>query len=257
ELVVARPPSLGYRLQKSFHRNRLLFTAAGLVGLALVLGAMLSTWQAVRATRAGRHEVEARVRADQAAHVAETQRERADKEAQKAKASALEARQQAYAADMNLAQHALALNNIGRAAELLNRQRPQAGEADLRGWEWRYLWQQCRSDALLTVCQQSNSIWSLTLSAAGQWLAVGEDNSGGLSVWDLATREEVLRLAAGDCRVRVAFSPREPLLAFSGVKLRNPGPQYTIWLWDGTRRKIVAEFALGGECMGLAFTDDG
>jgi len=38
EPMVARPPSMGYRLQKSFRRNRLVFTAAGLVGLALVLG---------------------------------------------------------------------------------------------------------------------------------------------------------------------------------------------------------------------------
>jgi WD40 repeat protein len=257
ELVVARPPSLGYRLQKSFRRNRVLFTAAGLVGLTLVLGALVSIWQAVRATRAGRHEAEAHVRADQAARLAETQRERADKEAQKAKASALEARQQAYATDMNLAQHALAVNNIGRAGELLNRHRPQVGESDLRGWEWRYLWQQCRSDALLTVCQQSNSILSLALSPDGKWLAVGEASSGGLSVWDLVTRGEVARLTGGDSQVRVAFSPREPLLAFSTVKLRSPDPQGTICLWNGTIKKIVAEFDLGGECMGLAFTDNG
>jgi hypothetical protein len=52
EPVAARPASVGYRLQKSFRRNRLVFTAAGLVGLALVLGVLVSSWQAVRATRA-------------------------------------------------------------------------------------------------------------------------------------------------------------------------------------------------------------
>jgi eukaryotic-like serine/threonine-protein kinase len=52
EPVVARPPSAGYRLQKAWRRHRLAFAAAGLVAGALVLGVVVSTWQAVRATRA-------------------------------------------------------------------------------------------------------------------------------------------------------------------------------------------------------------
>jgi eukaryotic-like serine/threonine-protein kinase len=52
EPVVARPPSATYRLQKSFHRNKLAFATAGIVAAALLLGAMVSTWQAVRATKA-------------------------------------------------------------------------------------------------------------------------------------------------------------------------------------------------------------
>ena len=83
EPVVARPPSVAYRLEKSFRRNRLVFTAAGLVGLALVLGAVLSTWQAVRATNARRDEATARGRADAAARVADSQRERAEQEERK------------------------------------------------------------------------------------------------------------------------------------------------------------------------------
>jgi serine/threonine protein kinase/Tfp pilus assembly protein PilF len=38
EPVVARPPSASYRFQKAFRRNKLAFSAAGLVTLALVLG---------------------------------------------------------------------------------------------------------------------------------------------------------------------------------------------------------------------------
>ena len=66
EPVVARPPSVGYRLQKSFRRNKLVFTAAGAVGLACAGGGG-SSWQAIRATRAGRREAEAHVQADEAA----------------------------------------------------------------------------------------------------------------------------------------------------------------------------------------------
>jgi len=71
---------------------------------------------------------------------------------------------------MNLAQQALAANNLGRALELLNRHQaspqsairnPQSEVRDLRGWEWRYLWQQAQSDELLTLCQKPIPIfWS-------------------------------------------------------------------------------------------------
>src|SRR2546430_1921015 len=49
--VMARPPTNAYRIQKLVRRNRLAFTAAALVALALVLGIVASTWQAIRATR--------------------------------------------------------------------------------------------------------------------------------------------------------------------------------------------------------------
>lgn len=56
--VVARPPSPLYRLRKFAQRNKIFFTATSLVVLALVVGAGVSTWQAVRATNAYR-EVDA------------------------------------------------------------------------------------------------------------------------------------------------------------------------------------------------------
>jgi len=110
EPVVARPPSLVDRLQKSFRRHRLLFTTTVALGLALllavlvstwqtilalVLGASVGTWQAVRATRAARREAAARLQADQAARVAESQKERAEKEAQRAVAAEQKAKVEA------------------------------------------------------------------------------------------------------------------------------------------------------------------
>jgi hypothetical protein len=69
---------------------------------------------------------------------------------------ALVSRQQAYASDMNRAQHLLAQNNLSSALDILNRHRPLLSVAqtnsnsrfrasvpeqkDLRRWEWRYLW---------------------------------------------------------------------------------------------------------------------
>jgi non-specific serine/threonine protein kinase/serine/threonine-protein kinase len=57
EPVLACPPSVAYRFRKLARRNKVALTTAALVGLALVVGTAVSTWQAVRATRA---ETEAR-----------------------------------------------------------------------------------------------------------------------------------------------------------------------------------------------------
>ena len=207
------------------------------------------------------------------------ERQRAENEARRAEVEALIARQRAYSTDINLAQQALVVNNFGRAQELLDRNRPvgsrgneaqtrsatkgsqslltSAATQDLRGWEWRYLWQQCQSDALFTLCQATNEIGSLAVSHDGKWLAIGED--GGLSIWDLQTRREIARLpAAGWGDVLAAFSPRERLLAFSVASLQSSTNwQFSIRLWNGDTREIVGDLPVQGYCMGLAFSGDG
>lgn len=52
ELVMARPPSKVYRLQKAWRRNRTAFAAALLMAAVLVAATSISIWQALRATRA-------------------------------------------------------------------------------------------------------------------------------------------------------------------------------------------------------------
>jgi serine/threonine protein kinase/Tfp pilus assembly protein PilF len=52
EPVVARPPSRLYRFQKMARRNKTAFAAGAVVAVTLVLGLIVSTWEAVRATRA-------------------------------------------------------------------------------------------------------------------------------------------------------------------------------------------------------------
>ncbi len=52
--VAARPPSRGYLLQKFVRRNRGAFAAAAAFAIVMVGGLAVSTWEAVRATRAER-----------------------------------------------------------------------------------------------------------------------------------------------------------------------------------------------------------
>ena len=66
EPVVARPPSRYYRLQKAIRRNKGAFAAITAIAVVLVVGAAVSTWQAVRATRSEREQSRLRAAAQQA-----------------------------------------------------------------------------------------------------------------------------------------------------------------------------------------------
>ncbi|MBI4660658.1 MAG: protein kinase [Verrucomicrobia bacterium] len=258
ETVVARPPSTSYRLQKTFRRNKLAFAAAAAVVTALALGLAFSGWQAARATRSKVAEQAARRLADQNARAAQESALRAERERQRAEFSELEARRTAYAASMNLAQQALAMNNLGRARDLLLSHRPKRGQQDLRGWEWRYLWQQCQSDELFLLDRNSGNTRSgIVLSADGKFLAVQENDLGSVSVFDLTTRQIILTgrsalISPG--QKRISFSPVEPLLAFHEQIDTN---RFAITLWNAAERKVRLRIPTGARIGGVGFASDG
>src|SRR5262249_12008674 len=141
EPIQDRPPSQVYRFQKLVRRNRLAFAAGATVTLALVLGIVASTWQAVRRARL----LDAAASGDARTGIARG--ERSHHESSKSLRGRHEPRR-AGARRQNLPQ----------ARELLEKHRPSPGNpsdsplrADLRGWEWRYLMGQCRSDEIATL----------------------------------------------------------------------------------------------------------
>jgi len=201
-------------------------------------------------------------RARTAEHQAEQAKAGESQLREQAQANELTARQIAYAADMNLAAQALHDGNLGRAMDLIDRQRPQPGQKDLRGWEWRYLWQQARSDALATVYHGGNGeIQSLAASPDGQLLAIGLSHVGGMVVKDLATRKQVALLEPTEGVVRAAFSPTEPFLAFSSTDISSSKAGANgitrLHLWNTATRRITADLPLAEICQGIAFTGDG
>ena len=85
EPVSARPPSRAYQLQKLVRRNKLAFAAGASVAGALVLGVVVSTWQAIRAETARAAEAEQRKIAEAEKSNAEKQRKLAEANFQKAR----------------------------------------------------------------------------------------------------------------------------------------------------------------------------
>lgn len=111
EPIRARPVGRPERLWRWCRRHPAIAALSAVTGvllLAVAVGGPLSAW---------------RIR---------TERERAE--------------DNLYAADMNLAQQALAESSRGKARSLLERHRPVMGRTDRRGFEWRYLWTRSDSD---------------------------------------------------------------------------------------------------------------
>jgi len=99
------------------------------------------------------------------------------------------AEQNLYAADMHGAQAALDDGDLGLAKEKLEAHRPRSGQTDLRGFEWRLLWQRCRGDDLYALHGYSSSLNGLRFSPDGDTLAT-RSRDHQLKVWDLVSRTE-------------------------------------------------------------------
>jgi WD40 repeat protein len=240
EPVAARPPSQTYLLGKLIRRHRVAFSAAAAIGTALIIGAVVSTWQAIRATRAERiataaEQTAVRGEKEQSRLRETAQRAQAAESAQRtlAETAKLATRRQAYASDMNVLQQSLAADNFGRALQLLDRQRPQAGELDLRGWEWRYLWQLCRSDAASVLATGPMTEARLAVSADGEWLATAQSAPDNVKLWNLRTREAVA-VPLPEVRIWpvVAFVPHQPWLMIAwqnGNDMTNQNGYMRVW----------------------------
>jgi len=217
EPITARPPTTLYQLQKAWHRNKVVYTAASAVAIALLLGTGISTWQAWAANSARRQS--------------DADREIALQEERKAKEGERKQRLIAYASDMNVAQGALGENNLSRAKQLLYRYVPKPGQEDLRGIEWRYLWQASRGDEIHTFRHES-MVSSVSLSADGTRLASSSIN-GEIRLFDVESQKPLPvpghdgeRWLGWIQRGLVALSPDGQLLAAlerGTLTVRNAG----------------------------------
>jgi eukaryotic-like serine/threonine-protein kinase len=230
EPILARPVS---RPEKAWHWCRRKPAVAAL-GTALVLasatgiGAVLHQWR----------------RAERIAEAETRQRERA--------ASAeFSARQYAYAADMRAAQAGLGQNNQGLTMTLLRRYIPKPGEADCRGIEWRYLWQESRSPELArSYGHPENWVQDAALSPNGQHLVTALTDT--IRVWDIASGQVVIEFPRGG-----SMSPKKSL-GFSpdGKWLASPGAN-AIELRETTHWQIVKQLGPTTNISPVAVSADG
>ncbi|MHC1765621.1 MAG: protein kinase [Verrucomicrobiia bacterium] len=227
EPILARPPSTVYRMRKAVRRHRLSFAAGGTVVLALLLGAVIASWQAVRVTQ-----------------------------------TAAVLRLNVYAADMRAADIAVRQENLGLARQLLRAHIPTSGEKDLRGVEWRYLWQKAQGDEAILFELEDAPIQA-DLSPNGRLLATLIERGDKAQIWDSESRRVVQDFSLREPPLRVrrlAFHPQLPLIALHALD------RLTVWNTD-TWQPVMEEAPavpgetvyIGGDLHGveLCFSGDG
>jgi serine/threonine protein kinase/WD40 repeat protein len=145
EPVEACPPSTAYRLNKYYAKNRTAILTVCSFAILLLASAILSGWQAIRATRSEQTAIDAQRSAQQERTQAEKQRDEAKQLKDEALVRSTELqkltekqRRSLYASDMNLVRLEADRGNMVRMRELLTNQLPIHNSQDLRGVEWSY-----------------------------------------------------------------------------------------------------------------------
>ncbi len=225
EPIKARPSTIHERAVKWTRRHP---ARTGLIVVSVVAALGFVTLLLISGERLQRERNDA-VAQGQKATVAAA---RADAEAKRANEAKAQTRQNLYAADMMLAQHALDDGNLGLARRLVEAHRPAQNQEDLRGFEWRHLWKQCQGDQLHTLHGHSNGVHSVAFSRDGKLLASG-DRAGAVKLWNVATRRPFDTLAAGRRPiVRVSFSA-------DGQALATADESGLINVWDLATRAAL------------------
>jgi WD40 repeat protein len=151
------------------------------------------------------------------------------------RAAAREMRHALYIRDIQLARVALDNEQNDTLLMLLERQQPQAGEEDFRGFAWRYLWGRCHR-AKQVLRGHSDYVSRTVFSPDGKTvLTMGTE--GTLKIWEVETgKERPLPWKETDPTLALAFSPDGCTLALGGrdgrLRLRD---------WPSGRQRAVLE----------------
>ena len=139
----------------------------------------------------------------------------AGEEARRAEKNELATRLNLYASDIYLAQRALDEGNLGLARRTLAAHAPAAGQPDLRGYEWRFLWNLSRGDEARVVPAHTKPVTALAFSRDGRTLASG-GRDGRVRFWNTSDGSPGMEFpASGSSERRDDLATVTALLAVS------------------------------------------
>ena len=260
EPVQARPVGMGERVWRWCWRN----PVAALLVISLVVGFVVATSGWVKAKLNGDEKERQRLAAIDAGN-------KAHAEAERALAAEGLRRQQRYWADLPLASQFFRDGRIKPALDLLDRERPEPGQEDLRQFEWYALYELCHGEKRV-LKQRAGEI---AYSPDGRLLALaGVD--GVIRLLDAGTGQPLIEMHGHHCGITgLAFSPDSKRLASGGWTPIEDRPDHQevpgeLKLWDVTTGQECVTFrSVGTQTLpwslglsmphvrGLAFSPDG
>ncbi|MHC1765344.1 MAG: WD40 repeat domain-containing protein [Verrucomicrobiia bacterium] len=173
--------------------------------------------------------------------------------ASKQRALAERNRRLLYASDLKVAHQAWDLGSMARAVELLERNRPQPGQTDLREFTWYYLRGLCEPYLRTPTLSHGLAIFMLAASHDRRWLAASGSGAW-VTAWDLADPAVIRRMDNGGPYARpTAISPDNRLLVCISGPLLGPY-DFNVWDLQNSVRLYRKEKALG---MTVDFSPDG
>jgi WD40 repeat protein len=190
---------------------------------------------------------------------AEAQRQIADQARAEAYHQRSLVRRLLYLSRMGTAYRAWQDARITRVEELLDKQKRQNGEEDLRSFEWHYLKGLLSHGSLLTLKGHTAALECVTFSSDGKRIASGGSDHTA-RIWDADTGQEILTIKCNDGPVAtVAFSPDGKKLATgTGDWTRHPKKIGQLKIWDAaTGREMLSLQGHSGPINGVAFSSDG
>lgn len=234
--LIAGPESTIYRARKFVRKHAGSVTMVVLVGVAIVVGLVVSIVMGCRVEQARQQEVAARTQVEQALLRAEN----AEKTAQE---RAEEYRQLLYTHSIALADVAYRNADISRMNELLS-----SCPEDLRGWEWSYL-NHIQDQSYKTLRGHVGTISTVAVSPDGKRIvSCGLDKT--IKIWDSHSGAELMTLLGHESQVNAVFSP-------DGKQIISGAYDGIIKVWDVENAKELMILTGHKNAAGAFFSPDG
>ena len=253
--IKARPPSRLYSFQKFFRRNRLAVVAASGTILAVCFSALFSSHHASLARQAREKERELRIHSDKLSAEAR-ESERLAIEGQE------ENQERAYVADMQLIAKSVTEGNLREARRLLNRYSKGSTTKDLRGWEWRYFWQQGQQKGVTEIGSHASRVLT-SFFTKNQGSIISLRDKGHIELININDDQEKTVLSVGSEEARI--SSTSGLLCknfdgniFAGLSFRERSSDYYIKIWSDLSKPPTHNIHIGpNRPTGLALSPNG
>jgi WD40 repeat protein/serine/threonine protein kinase len=258
EPILARQVGVAERFWRWARRNPGIAALGGLLAGVLVIARVCSLVAMERFRKLAIAREAERQEADRARVEEAAARTKADRANVSLHVTQGELRRTVYATRSSLALTAWDAADVGRLRSLLELLRPTPNESDLRGWEWRYLWQLGHEERLALRAQDDIFV-DVEFSPDGQTLA-GLERTGRIQVWDRRTGEFLRTTGVTTQGRRADLAGGVSAIAFApdGRSLVGPGPDGTLIVYavDSGLPTLTFE-GPPGTVLGLAWSPDG